>query len=592
MRNVLLVALLAPIVALAAANLQPVTTIDVEQQVPYSENVSRVDGNGGPGGEPRALIGVVDTIGGTTYDWQANGPSYRMLVHSADLGIHALWMYSASDETTFPDRNMRYNFWDAGTGSWNWIDPDYMQSGVNVYTDRCGYGNLDADPATGVAMVTSHIGTPIHPDLARDMAPGAGIFEYATGAGTMDGYLWPFISVDANSKTHCHCIDDASRNMVYYSNVETWPTWASPVGVASPQPDPNFPNQNVAASKVSNKVCLTWEFSEGAPDPGFYRLSTDGGTSWENPEELPWPSAYTGDTSTSYHITSLFPYYDMMDNLHIIATVEPYVGGQGYIIPAQIWHWSPDQSPNWSHIHTAECAPENLGAAVGYNALYACRATCGEDSEGNLFVAWEQFDSANVEPGPPEVLRADIFAAGSGDGGMTWGDAVKLTEGGTGSHRFPSIIDMAFDLGTDEEYIGILYEIDLVAGFFVQNENIATNNPIIFHAVPTSEIPIPGGIAEGGRLNGRIQMTATPNPFARRANISYLLPRTTDVSVVVYDASGRPVRTLENSRRDAGRYTVSWDGRDASGSEVAAGIYFYTLTTDDSSLTDKLTVVR
>jgi hypothetical protein len=591
MRNVLLLALLVPAMVLAVPKTQTVTAIAPETGVVSNGPITRVDGNGQPG-EPRALIGMVDTIGGTTYDWQANGPAYRMLVNSPDYGLHALWMYSASDDPTFPDRNMRYNFYDYAAGAWNWIDPDFMQSGVNVYTDRNGYGNLDADPATGVAIVSCHIGDPIHPDIARDMAPGAGIFEYCTGSPTADGYLWPYLSVDANSKIHIHCIDDASRNMVYYTAIDPWCTYSTPVGVAAPQPDPNFCNQNIAASKVSNKVALAWEFSEGAPDPGFYRISTDGGSSWENPEELPWPQAYGGDTATSYHITSMFPYWDMNDMLHIVATVQPFVAGTGYIW-AQIWHWSPDQTPNWTHIHTGQCDPANLGAAVGYNALYACRASMGEDADGNLFIAWEEFDSLNVETGPPEVLRADIFVAGSGDGGMTWGAPVKLTEGGTGSHRFPSIVDMAFDDGTDVPVIGVVYEIDQVAGFFVQGENIATNNPIIFHCVPTSEIPTPGGgVNEGGRLPRRVDLTATPNPFGGRTVISYALPQASAVRLTIHDASGRPVRTLENCRRDAGQYRVAWDGRAGNGEKVAAGIYFYTLTTDEASVSQKLTVVR
>ena len=37
--------------------------------------------------------------------------------------------------------------------AWNWVDADYMQSGVNVYDKRAGYGNMQADPATGSAIV-------------------------------------------------------------------------------------------------------------------------------------------------------------------------------------------------------------------------------------------------------------------------------------------------------------------------------------------------------------------------------------------------------------------------------------------------------
>ena len=588
MRKSLSLVLLVPVLVLAGVNLHPVDIMPQEDVVVPSGALTTVESDGRRPQESFVLIGTIDTIGGTTYDWQSNACAYRMVVNSSDYGVHVTWMKSASDQTTFPDRNMGYNFYDYSTGAWNWIDPDYMQSGVNTFTERCGYGNIDADPATGVAIIPAHLHTPLTPDVARDMAPGAGLFEYCTGTPTMTDYLWPPLSVGQGGEIHVACIDNASRNMGFYSKVDPWCTWADPVGLAAPQPDPNFSNQNIAASKQSDKVCVTWEFSEGSPDPGFYRISTDAGATWAATEELPWPAAYGGDTATSYHITSLFPYYDRSDGLHIVAGVMPYVAGQGYIIPAQIWHWSPDNTPNWHHIITAECDPANLGAAVGYNALYACRPSLGEDSKGTLWVAWEQFDSSNVEPGPPEVLRADIFIASSADNGQTWSAPVKLTEGGAGSRRFPSVIDVAAVMPSCEQKLAVVYEVDNVAGFFVQGENIATNNPIICHWYNIVGIQEP----EIERKPMALELSARPNPYGRRTHISYAVPGAGDVSLVVCDASGRLVRILEDGHRAPGRYTVVWDGRDENRTDVAAGIYFYTLKAAAGSLTERVAVVR
>ena len=172
MRRTVFIALLVPVLALAAVDLTVKTVLPDERSVPVGSAVVPVDGNREPA-TSRILVGTVDTIGGTTYDWQANATTYQMLVHSPDIGIHALWMYSAhTTSTSFPDRNMRYNFYDINGGTWSWIDPDFMASGVNVFTERSGYGSLDADPATGVAFVTSHQGSAsLYPWLARDMAP-------------------------------------------------------------------------------------------------------------------------------------------------------------------------------------------------------------------------------------------------------------------------------------------------------------------------------------------------------------------------------------------------------------------------------------
>jgi hypothetical protein len=48
---------------------------------------------------------------------------------------------------------MRYNFYDYMGNYWEWIDPDFMQSGVNIFVQRTLGGSLDADPPTGVAVV-------------------------------------------------------------------------------------------------------------------------------------------------------------------------------------------------------------------------------------------------------------------------------------------------------------------------------------------------------------------------------------------------------------------------------------------------------
>ncbi len=524
------------------------------------------------------VVGAIDTIGGTTYDWQLGGPPYRMICNSPDYGIHVLWMYSASTQANFPDRNMRYNFYDYAASAWNWIDPDYMQSGLNVFTGRVGYGNIDADPSTGVAVVSCHAGVPIHPDVARDLAPGAGTFEYCTGLPVMDAYLWPFISVGQNSTIHCVCIDDASRNMIHYSRIADWCNWDSARGMAAPQPDPDFPCHNIAASDVSHKVVLTWTFSGGSPDPGFYRESFDGGTTWEFPTELPWPPAYGGDTATSFHITSLFPYYDRQDRLHIVTGVMPYVGGHGFILPADIWHWCPDNTPNWVRIHRAECDPAHLQAQVGYNAIYACRPTIGEDSRGRLHVAWEQFDSSNVEPGPPPLLRADIFYShDNSDNGQTWVPGVKITERNTTSHRFPCIIDY---LSGDTVYIA--YMIDLHAGFFVQGGGPVTNNPIVVHKLPLM------GIEEApGAMLRSLELSARPNPFSHHTSLDYALPGPCRVKLEIYDMAGRRVGQLVNRFQVAGRYSVNWHR-----ANLCPGVYVACLRANGRTLTEKLTIVN
>ena len=86
--------------------------------------------------------------------------------------------------------------------------------------------------------------------------------------------------------------------------------------------------------------------------------------------------------------------------------------------------------------------------------------------------------------------------------------------------------------------------------------------------------------------------TAQPNPFGESTRIEFTLPRKADVSLTVYDVSGRTVKSLTNGTRDAGRYDVSWDGRDAAGRRVADGVYFSRLVSEGRTLTRKMMIRR
>ncbi|MFI5251000.1 MAG: FlgD immunoglobulin-like domain containing protein [Bacteroidota bacterium] len=64
-----------------------------------------------------------------------------------------------------------------------------------------------------------------------------------------------------------------------------------------------------------------------------------------------------------------------------------------------------------------------------------------------------------------------------------------------------------------------------------------------------------------------------PNPFNPTTTISYGLPKTTDVTIKIYDILGKDIRTLVNSTQQGGSYHVIWNGTNDNGVAVASGIY-------------------
>lgn len=75
-------------------------------------------------------------------------------------------------------------------------------------------------------------------------------------------------------------------------------------------------------------------------------------------------------------------------------------------------------------------------------------------------------------------------------------------------------------------------------------------------------------------------LAATPNPFNPSTSLRFELARESRVRLVVYDVSGRRVRTLVDRRMPAGYHRVQWQGVDERGHRVSSGVYLYELVTD------------
>jgi hypothetical protein len=88
-----------------------------------------------------------------------------------------------------------------------------------------------------------------------------------------------------------------------------------------------------------------------------------------------------------------------------------------------------------------------------------------------------------------------------------------------------------------------------------------------------------------------------PNPFNPETDIRYELPYDGNVTLAVFDLTGRRVALLESGPKAAGRHLVRWDGRDGAGNRVSSGIYFYRLEATAPNgtatvLTKKMTVMK
>jgi len=83
-----------------------------------------------------------------------------------------------------------------------------------------------------------------------------------------------------------------------------------------------------------------------------------------------------------------------------------------------------------------------------------------------------------------------------------------------------------------------------------------------------------------------------PNPFHPTTTVRFQIPAASLVKVGIYDTGGRMVRSLAHGVVDPGEYSISWNGTDAMGRPVAAGVYFARLSTESGELSTRMVLAK
>ena len=79
-----------------------------------------------------------------------------------------------------------------------------------------------------------------------------------------------------------------------------------------------------------------------------------------------------------------------------------------------------------------------------------------------------------------------------------------------------------------------------------------------------------------------------PNPFNPSTIIPYQIPASAHVRLEVFNMLGQRLATLVDAERPAGAHTAQWDGTDAAGRAVGAGVYIYRLSSGEVSVSRRM----
>ena len=75
-------------------------------------------------------------------------------------------------------------------------------------------------------------------------------------------------------------------------------------------------------------------------------------------------------------------------------------------------------------------------------------------------------------------------------------------------------------------------------------------------------------------------------------SINVALDESQNVSLKIYDATGRVVKTIVNGKMPEGYHQIEWDNKDESGKAVPAGVYVLRVVTNSKSETMKLSIMK
>jgi hypothetical protein len=104
-------------------------------------------------------------------------------------------------------------------------------------------------------------------------------------------------------------------------------------------------------------------------------------------------------------------------------------------------------------------------------------------------------------------------------------------------------------------------------------------------------IGVPVDVGSRG-VTGKLALRAVPNPARGQAVFAIECDRPGSRRLEIVDLRGRVVRRLDDSVGTAGPRRVTWDGRDAAGKEVPAGVYLVTLEVGGRRVSSRVSLLR
>jgi hypothetical protein len=598
-------------------------------------------------------------MGTTYYDYQHNGTTGRMVRADATGWVHFVWTNGL--DVASGNRHIFYNLWDPASESFS-IYP----TGVQVDNrQRAGYTSQALRP-DGFCFPAFHLKTADnqifgHSAAAFDFLPQTGAFQTIEPDRVLEGgeeleLDWPKIDVDIDGVLHMISTENplsgetGDPQRLYYSRgIPTFGAGGVGTGIEWQDVDGELDymlfdtvtviSADIVCSRYTNKVAIAWSATRDdlINDTTQYNndlhlmISEDGGENWSeqiNITNFEYPdfNCLSGDTvecdrDTFRVYTDCSILMDEEDVIHIAFTSCYLYELEGTIniVFSDVWHWDEahEYFSNIAHgeFNTDSSAWVDPGA---WQRVVQRPSLAIDTTTGYLYCSFQRYDT--LQSSSQGWPQADAYMTMSTDGGIWWSEAVNVTntngglaapEGQSMSERDISIAPLV-TYANGEGYLHMEYVYDLDAGGIVQEEGIATLNPVVYNRLNVNAIPEmplhnvqypvlridstgfpPDWIDASEVVRTAVPGSFTlyqnyPNPFNPTTSIQFDLVQSAQVTVGVYDVTGREVAApINNQVMSAGTHVVEFDG-----SRLSSGVYFYRLEMAGMSQSRKMVLLK
>ena len=247
-----------------------------------------------------------------------------------------------------------------------------------------------------------------------------------------------------------------------------------------------------------------------------------------------------------------------------------------------------------SFLTTSGSLPSGVASATRYGgtALVSFPSS-SMDINGNLYVVYSAPHELAISPFNANFR--DIYVSYSKDGGVTWtiGQNITATAFGLISNKENVFASAAKRC---DNYLHLIYQEDDLPGTNLQNNGNSNTHPndenrIMYRAIPVSDIlgNVVGDPVSVNKIvaDPKIFFVSQnqPNPFNSETNAIIYMRDGSDLTLTVSDLSGKVMRTESLGYHAAGNHSIS-----ISADGLTSGLYLYTLTNKQYSITKKMQV--